>query len=201
MIKLKNMDFITKTNAKNEYFLTEEELSKIEFIERPNPYRKSRTMSLYKCDEIMKFLHIKYNVCSNDQVKEIIKEIKNKKDEKKQKYIQNKSDKKQKRKYKLLDALQQYGLKLRSDSKLCQGYIDGTIKDKSIDWIANRMCQIKYLYDYCNMRDEIEKAKKEQIEERLEGYFPDCSVFDQAEMNILRRIGNYPNEFPWMMNR
>jgi hypothetical protein len=195
------MEFITKTNAKKEYFLTEDELSQIESIERPNPYRKSSTMSLYKCDEIMKFLQNKYNVCSIEKVMDIIKQIKIKKEEKKQKYIQNKSDQKQRRKYKLLEALQQYGMKLRSDSKLCQGYIDGIIKDKSVDWIVNRMCQIKYLYDYCNMKDEIEKAKKEQMEERIEGYFPDCSVFDQAEINILTRIGDYPNQFPWMMNR
>ena len=61
-----------------------------------------------------------------------------------------------------------------------------------------RMCQMKFLFEYCNMKHEIEKAKEEQSEEWDMGYIPDNSVFELAEMNILNRIKEYPKVFPWL---
>lgn len=50
----------------------------------------------------------------------------------------------------LIDALQEYKLELRDDSKLCHGYINGTIKTHTIPQIVERMCQMKFLYEYCD---------------------------------------------------
>lgn len=94
--------------------------------------------------------------------------------------------------------MNKYKLTLRNDSKLCTGYINGTIKDLTCKQIAVRMCQMKYLYDYCHMNDCCEEAYESQQEEYRAGYLPDCTVFEQAELIALHKYGNYPNVWPWL---
>jgi len=106
--------------------------------------------------------------------------------------------KKKTRREKLIDALSEYKLELRDDSKLCSGYIDGSIKDWSLNEIVNRMCQMKYLFDYCKMDHYLDKAYDYQQEEYKAGYIPDCSVFEHAELMALDKYGNYPNKWPWI---
>lgn len=90
------------------------------------------------------------------------------------------------------------GLELRSDSNLCKKYIDGDVKD--LQGVVKRMCQMKYLYDYCHMDECHEIAYEQQCDELNAGYFPDCSVSDQAELIALRKYSNgkYPDNWPWM---
>ena len=104
---------------------------------------------------------------------------------------------KEKRKKEMIDALEEFGLALRSDSKLCQKYIEydsGDLYD-----IVERMCQMKYLYEYCDMKAELKRVENEHVKTLEAGYIPDCSVFEEAEMNILMRIGGeYPDEWEWL---
>jgi hypothetical protein len=103
---------------------------------------------------------------------------------------------KQRRK-ELIEKLAEYKLKLRTDSKLCDKYIkEGDI---DIDDVVERMCQMKYLYDYCDMASACIEAEEAQAEELNAGYFPDCTVFEQAEMIALeKKGGDYPSIYPWM---
>ena len=57
------------------------------------------------------------------------------------------------------------------------------------------MCEMKYLFDYCNMKKELKTVENELLEY---GNIPDGGVFQQAEANILDRIGTYPGNWPWM---
>lgn len=101
-----------------------------------------------------------------------------------------------KRKKEIVLALAKVGLKLRTDSKLCRAYIElgyGDLQD-----IVSRMCEMKYLYEYSNMRDELNKVELAQINLYEAGYIPDCSVFEEAEDNILNSIGGYPDIWPWL---
>jgi uncharacterized protein YecE (DUF72 family) len=100
------------------------------------------------------------------------------------------------RKQELIDALDEYGLELRSDSKLCEKYIK--LLDSDLDYVVRRMCEMKYLYEYCNMKKELKEVEREHIQTLNAGYIPDMSVFQEAEDNILRRIGDYPEEWPWI---
>lgn len=100
------------------------------------------------------------------------------------------------RKQELIDALDEYGLELRSDSKLCEKYIK--LLDSDLDYVVRRMCEMKYLYEYCNMKKELKEVEREHIQTLNAGYVPDMSVFQEAEDNILRRIGDYPEEWPWI---
>jgi hypothetical protein len=79
---------------------------------------------------------------------------------------------------------------------LCQKYIDGTIKDYTLDGVVKRMCQMKYIYDYCHMDDCFDIAK-----ERYGGY---CfNIHDEAEDIALElhSNGKYPKEWPWIKRK
>ena len=72
------------------------------------------------------------------------------------------------RKKTLINALQTRGLKLRTDSVLSTNYINGS-DEFTIEHIVNVMCQMKYLYEYCNYkniltkRSPFERNKREEI--------------------------------------
>ena len=100
------------------------------------------------------------------------------------------------RRKELITELAKYKLKLRSDSKLCKNYIRSA--DNSITYVVRRMCEMKYLFDYCDMRKELESVEKEHIQTLEWGYIPDAGVFQEAEANIIERIGSYPGVWPWM---
>ena len=182
------MNYITKTSAINDYFLSNDDLSKLNGIEKCNPFRRSDTMTLYLKDDIYEYLKTKYDTNFKEYVEEKLEELRKEKELRKksrQLSIQNKKDK---RKYELTNELQKHGLELRNDSKLCQGFIDGSIKDKKIKWIVNRMCQVKYLYDYCNMDNRLQEFKNKYC------YFS----FYETEKIILTEINGYPTTFPWL---
>ena len=95
--------------------------------------------------------------------------------------------------------LKEYDLVLRSDSRLCQKYIENDYINMNIDEVVQRMCQMRFLFDYCNMRKVLEKVGQEQYEELDAGYIPDVPVFEWAEYLILEEINSYPTEWPWIV--
>lgn len=193
---------ICKSHIKNDYFITENKLTECEYyIINRGSYP---SMILYHLKDVIQIFATQYELNYNDTIS-----IKNKMDElqniKIQKKIERQEKAEQKRKFmhknkktKLAKAMDEYGLQLREDSKLCNGYINGTINDWTIDEIVERMCQMKYLYDYCDMNDCCEQAYEEQQDEYRAGYFPDCTVFEQAEMIALKKHGKYPDQWPWL---
>lgn len=193
---------ICKSHIKNDYFINEAEMVGCEYfiIDR----RNYPAMTLYALKDVIRIFSLQWGIDDKnmDDIRDKMDELKNiqnqKKLERQQKAEQKKQITRGNKKKKLIKALNNYGLELRADSKLCNGYIDGSIKDWSIDEIVERMCQMKYLYDYCHMDDCYDKAYKEQQEEYEAGYFPDCSVFEQAEMMALHKCGGYPKQWPWL---
>lgn len=101
------------------------------------------------------------------------------------------------RKQELVDALAEYKLSLRADSKLCQGYINGTITDRSVDEIVHRMCQMHFLFNYANMDSCLDRAYEQHNVERNDGFFSDFSVFERAERLALKKRP-YPSSWPWL---
>lgn len=94
----------------------------------------------------------------------------------------------------LINELAKYKLVLRSDSKLCESYINGSIHERwTLDTIAYRMCQMRYLYDYCDMNQAFRQAKDKN---RRNGYEGD--LFDIAERIAIKGKG-YPSEWPWLV--
>jgi hypothetical protein len=72
----------------------------------------------------------------------------------------------------------------------------------SLDDIVKRMCEMKYLYEYCHM-DEC----KQIIYDKYDSDSSDLSesinvsIFDQAEKLALEKYSNgkYPVIFPWLI--
>ena len=107
------------------------------------------------------------------------------------------------RKEKLKNALIICGIKFRSDSKFCSKYIyDGDVKLKKV---VQRMCEMKYLYDYCNMRDILNnlysRERSYRYKEDYDTYvqYDHEEIFSRAEKQALKKNGGvYPTIMPWM---
>lgn len=192
---------ICKSEAKKKYHLTDRDLEDLETWVVRNPhYRRASGMILFKEIDLVNLFCARYSVSKfKDAIEQKQQKLDAVRKNKSQKLKATKTNKKLARRVNLLEALREYGLELRDDSKLCTGFIDGTLeKGWTVASIVERMCQMKYLFDYCNMDHYIEKAYEDQCGERKAGYFPDTSVFDQAEHMALRKHGGYPAEWPWI---
>jgi hypothetical protein len=199
--KLEKYEVITKTKAKLEYFLNETDLEGVNSIKANSSYG---LCTYYMKTDIINKACSKYNVpCEN--LDELLKNMKLDKTNVKKYKMEIKLEKEKKasdkRKEKLIDELYNVGLELRSDSVLCSNYINGKIKNGSLDDIVKRMCQMKYLYDYCHMEECKDIAYKNQQDDWKHGYHPDCSVSDDAELIALDKYskGKYPVVFPWQV--
>ena len=199
--KLEKYEVITKTKAKLEYFLNEADLEGVNSINANCSYGPA---TYYMKTDIMNKSCSKYNV-DNASLCDLLKTMKLDKTNVKKYKIEIKLEKEKKssdkRKEKLIEALNFAGLELRSDSVLCSNYINGKIKNGSLEDIVKRMCQMKYLYDYCHMEECKDIAYKNQQDDWKHGYHPDCSVSDDAEFIALNKYskGKYPAVFPWQV--
>ena len=197
---------LCKTEAKKQYFLSDKDLEKCDYIEIKNP-NYSGNMYLYTKQDLINQFCLKYNVNSFDidSIQEMLDELSDKKENAKSKREENLEKKRSKRKKMLVKALKEYDLEFRNDSKLCQGYINGTIKDWDIDDIVERMCQMKFLYEYCHMDKCYKEAIKKRKELRDYGIRSDVPLQDEAEEIALDRYGKkygkkgkYPKVWPWL---
>jgi hypothetical protein len=102
-----------------------------------------------------------------------------------------------KRKEALIEKLEFNGLSLRNDSKLCKKYI--VTGNPDIDHVVRRMGEMKFLYECCDMQNELDTTSAEHLEELEAGFIPDMSVFNDTEDRILTKINGYPDFFPWQL--
>jgi len=195
--ELDKYKLMCKTDVKKTYLLNDKDLDDIEYYEVKNPhYRCASSMLLYNKKDIINKCVEKYVVNYEDVYKfiEVIKEDRKIKNEKKKETIKKK---KEQRKEILVDALKEYKLTLRADSQLCEEYINGRLKNMSIDDIVQRMCQMRFLYEYCDFNKCYNEAKKIKYEDHNYEY-EDMPLFNIAEVIALKKCGGYPDVFPWM---
>lgn len=189
----RNQDKITKTSAKSDWYLNEKDLENVEYEEARNPrYKCASPMALYKINDIKTVFCNKYNIQQNEESIQLkLNEIEKVKNEKRIKRQQNKNNKEAIRRNDLQECFNRYNLEIRNDSKLCSGYIDGTLKDWTCEQIARRTMEMKFLFENNNMYDEINKIKNSYRE--IGEYYNYDKVFERAEYNILKRYGGrYP---------
>ena len=86
------------------------------------------------------------------------------------------------RRNELQEALKKYGLQIRDDSKLCHGYIDGSLKDWSLNDVVDMCRQMNWLFTHTNY----EKRVHENIQAEYK-YNGQCDTADVAEY-IRRKI-------------
>ena len=174
---------VCATNARQHYFLSAKDLLELPCVR----FGKKR---LYNRDDLQKAAGKKHGAVDPT---EILKILKCNREERIAFRKANSEERREKRRVHLTALLSKYGLELRDDSKLCQGYINGTVKDKSPEWIVSRICQMKYLYDYCDMKSAFKAAKQLKTEN------PDIFVKETAERIALSKVGGtYPRQFPWL---
>lgn len=187
---------ITKSTVKTKYFLSDDDLENIDYDEKKNPhYSSASPMKLYLEKDVKRYFLKKHNIKIKD-LKLKLSELEQIKIDKATKIKDSKNIKKQKREEELKKELEKSGVELRKDSGLCNGFINGTIKDWTCDEIAQRMCEMKYLHEYCdfsrfyNMAWELKRDADfyDRIRE---------PTFDLAEELALKEVGPYPKIFPW----
>ena len=102
---------------------------------------------------------------------------------------------------KLRTELNKRGVEFRSDSALCAKFIN-VKTDLSLDHIVQRMCEMKYLYEYCNMKSIREQVYMDYVNS---GYVKnnEDTITTQAEKIALETHSNgiYPVAFPWENNK
>ena len=193
---------ISKTDSKCDYFLTDGDLLYLEAIEANSSYGPA---TYYRKEDLINKFCLKYKTDEEnypDVRMYLTQERWANIQEKKANREANLATKIQKRTASLTKALNKVGLILRADSQLCQKYINSTLKPmQTINEIVDRMCQMKYLYEYCHMEECKGIAYDEHAEEYASGYFPDCSVSDYAELIALKKYsnGSYPAKYPWLL--
>jgi hypothetical protein len=195
-----NYILVTKTNAKKDFLLTEDDLDNIDIFEGKTTSTYGPA-TYYIKSNLITFACNKYDVdqqCLNNKLNEIITNKNNNKEEKRKNREIKNEELKIKRKNKLILNLKKVGLKFRNDSILYKKYISGD-KEFSLEYIISRMLQMKYLYEYCHMDECKAIAYKKQCKELNAGYFPDCSVSEYAEDLALEKYSNgkYPDVYPW----
>ena len=184
---------ISKTKALNTYLLKIDDLQNCKSYLGKTKYGDT---TYYMEDDVINVACNKYNT-NVDNIINVINEIKDNKNK-----IKNdkKKIKTESKKNKLINKLHEAGIEFRDESILCHTYIYENSK-YTLDEIVERMCQMKYLYEYCNYNKYKNDAYKQYLEDKKYGHV-DYRVSDLAEMNALNAHSNgiYPNIFPWQNN-
>lgn len=168
---------ITKTMAKIKYRLSNAILDNIEYEEKFF-YFYGVVGRLYKLKDIISTAIIIHGTLSH---------LRERHEEKKMK-IRERQEKCEERKQKLIDELAKVKLKLRSDSQLCEKYIDG--KEPNLQYVVKRMCEMKYLFEYFPFKQYVNKVRNEF------GY-----IHGPIHEFIERKYVTYPTEWPWLVNK
>lgn len=189
---------VSKTNAKKDYFLKDDDLELIDHILGNSAYGP---VTYFTEANLIKYICEKHNLVPdqlNDYIIDLINQKNSKSYNRKKKSDENKKMKMDKRRIKLVEELNKYKLILRNDSFICQNYIEGCT-NFTLDEIVERMCQMKYLYEYCHM-DECEQIFYDDSDYDSSDD-SDMFIFDKAEMLALKKYSNgkYPNTFPWLI--
>jgi len=157
----KENKLITKTNAKKEYMLNDKDIEKLRYITRRNSFRHGINTTLYLVKEIEKISDEKYG---NKEKRENIRYEKNQKKEQKEK---QKECHKENRRKNIDNYLKNIGLSgIRSDSMLCENYIEKGEKSRyNIIEIGIIMKEMDFYYSVTEYPMILSKMRREQRKE------------------------------------
>jgi len=193
---------ITKTIAKKKYCINDKDLDNLEFILKINPhYRSGSAMTLYLESDVIKLSNRKHN--------NKLDEEKKKRELKRYNMITKKNERIKKRKNELFEKLKENGLELRPDSKLCSGYIDGSLKKWTLDQVVHMVGEMKWLFEYTPYKETLDTDVKYEAKELREydglswsaAYhitFQEIEPYVRA--NILKKYP-IPPKFPWIKDK
>lgn len=187
---------ITKTRAKSAYCLNDTDLDKLKCELKRNPhYRSAAPMTLYLFSDVEKLAN-----CKHPNLRMTLDQ----KIEKSRRRADKKNKPRIKRRQLLSDALKEKGLQIRSDSKLCDGFIDGTLGSKwTLKNVVEMCCEMKWLFEHTSYKEELDQEVQELGREyKRDGWVSwgqaFREAFDDAEPGIRRSILKRSEVFPWV---
>ncbi len=203
---------ITKTDAKNKYFLSEKDFVNLTSTYgncaiKPNSYSK-----LYLIDDILKVFKIKYDINDNEIHDKII-ELSNLKKLKKENIEQNKINKKNKKRNDLINKLADYKINYETEDisikDICDSFINCNY-DNDFENIIDKCCKRKFLLEYTEYKSLFPKIVKLRqtfnITEPIHNefyYIGRHMLYSQpineiTEYAALYKVNGYPDKYPWM---
>lgn len=191
---------ITKPIVKKEYFLRDDDMYDLHSYELAS---KNGPITYYIKSDVIGKACQKYDATPKELTsifQEIIEKKNTFKEINKNKRLEKEKIKQDKRKDELLVALNNAGLELDCDRMICENYIMGD-KEYTLDKVIERMCQLKYLYEFCHMDECRRIVFREHKEERKNGYYHESTVAERAEKLALDTYSNgqYPDVYPWQI--
>ena len=201
-MSLDKYTLIVKTKAKKEYILKDNDLENLDEYYGTAAFGSGDATYYTKEQLIQKACEVHnttQDILSNVLL-DILEQKQIKKENKKNNGIQKKLSVQNTRTNRLIKALGEAGLELRGDSVLCKKYIQSDT-EYTLEECVERMCQMKYLFEYCHMDQCKSEVYEDYVEELKAGYYPDYTVFDKAEEMALHKYsnGHYPNIYPWQI--
>ena len=175
----------------DEFVLTKAQLAALPYEEAPNPHAKSSAlMRLYQHRDVLALaLRLHGGRIGLDAARA-------KRAERSQRAASAAAQRTSDRRSELSAALAAQGLKLRSDSWLCEQYLKhGPTAEWPLAAVVRRMAQMKYLHEHTNYRD-ILRAIRNDIRECGERWDA-VETAEDAEQQALPP-GGYPAVWPWL---
>lgn len=199
---------ITKKRAKEEFLFNENEIDRIEHNLARNPrFRCASPMKLFTISVLMKEVENKYPNLTDFAAKKHHRVLRRLRlDDLKKKRVQKAVELREKRRRDLIQALREVGMVMRSDSKLCQGYIYGTLDSAwSLEDVVSMCQEMRWLYEHTPYPDELNQRVHDSAREYRSyksndwGYCWNRSYEEEepfVRRDILKKYPK-PEKFPW----
>jgi hypothetical protein len=159
---------ITKTQAISNYYIKDSDFVNISYETAPNPYsRSSPAMKLYKLHDVK---NIAYQI--NGGIEGVLS-IYNQRIQKKQQRNNKVNLQRNTRRLQLLTELKKYNIRYRTDSELCNDYINSDRDD--FDNIVQIMIEMNWLY------------KNTQYAEFIREAYQNTKYFDKYQLSKLAK--------------
>ena len=185
---------ITLTRATSaEFCLTKDEhLATLPYAERPNPHARSAApMRLYSHRDVLALAFRVHGGRAGLDAARVKREARAKR------MADARGARTADRRAELAAALKAQGLKIRSDSWLCDQYLKhGPTAQWPLQAVVRRMGEMRYLHEHTNYGTVLRRVRNQYKEygERWDAQ----ETADEAEQRVLRGAGGYPAVWPWL---
>ncbi len=220
-IKLDKYTLVSKTNVKKDFFIKSELLVECRHYVG---YHNHQPTTLYTLSDVLSHFcaiynipHDKHHICIKRQ--QLMDEFKVAREKRRELRLASKNRAAIKRQTDLIEALNKYQLEYDEKNRLCRSFVEGEVGfgvgvniTTTMDDIVHRMCQMKFLYDYCHMEYFLNKIQKKDeqsyeisIFRKYFGYKYGNAIYyilEKAEKMALDAYGcpsgSYPPHWGWL---
>jgi len=168
--------------------------------EVPNPHRSSQVSSLVSVSDLIDNVIQTHGI---DGIQRLQHEYHLRQQQQAVRKVESRLKalaKQEKRRDELASHLTEVGLVIRSDSTLCQEYIQGKRPKKQLESIVRLLAREKLFREYCEWA-RMWKYKEDERHEVIEaGFIPDTDVYDDVKYTLSDRLWKReepPKDYIW----